>query len=86
MTFEPEEVPTVPAGETVDIIATITPAGNAVAGDYVVTIDASSEDADDEIAVRTTVETSTIWGVVGIALIGLVLLGLAIVFRRYGRR
>jgi uncharacterized membrane protein len=86
VTFTPEEVPTVPAGETVDIVATITPAGNAVAGDYVVTIDASSEDADDEIAVRTTVETSTIWGIVGIALIGLVLLGLAIVFRRFGRR
>ena len=57
-----------------------------MAGDYVVTIDATSEDADDEVAVRVTVETSTIWGVVGIALIGLVLLGLAFVFRRYGRR
>ena len=86
VTFTPEEVPTVPPGESVDIVATITPAGNAVAGDYVVTIDATSEDADDEVAVRVTVETSTIWGVVGIALIGLVLLGLAFVFRRYGRR
>jgi uncharacterized membrane protein len=86
VTFDPEEVQTVGVGETANIVATITPAGNAVAGDYVVTLSARSDDADDEMAVRTTVETSTIWGIVGIALIGLVLVGLALVFRRFGRR
>jgi uncharacterized membrane protein len=86
VTFEPAEVPTVAVGESANIVATITPAGNAVAGDYVVTLSARSEDADDEMALRTTVETSTIWGIVGIALIVLVLVGLALVFRRFGRR
>ena len=86
VTFEPAEVPTVAVGESANIVATITPAGNAVAGDYVVTFSARSEDADDEMALRTTVETSTIWGIVGIALIVLVLVGLALVFRRFGRR
>jgi uncharacterized membrane protein len=86
VTFEPQDVPTVAVGESADIVATITPAGNAVAGDYVVTLSARSDDADDEMQVRTTVETSTIWGLVGIALIGLVLIGLALVFRRFGRR
>jgi uncharacterized membrane protein len=86
VTFEPEEVQTVGIGEQADIVATITPAGNAVAGDYVVTLSARSDDADDEMAIRTTVETSTIWGIVGIALIGLVLVGLALVFWRFGRR
>jgi uncharacterized membrane protein len=86
VTFEPEEVPAVEVGQSVDIVATITPAGNAVAGDYVVTMNARSDDADDSVAVRTTVETSTIWGIVGIALIALVLVGLGLVFRRYGRR
>jgi uncharacterized membrane protein len=86
VTFAPENVPSVDVGQSVDIVATITPAGNAVAGDYVVTINARNDDADDSAAIRTTVETSTIWGVVGIALIGLVLIGLALVFRRFGRR
>jgi uncharacterized membrane protein len=40
----------------------------------------------ETIQLRTTVETSSIWGFVGIALIALVLIGLFLVFRRYGRR
>jgi uncharacterized membrane protein len=79
-------MPTVPAGGTQDVVANITPVGNAVAGDYIVTVSASSTDSDSELTLRTTVETSTLWGVVGIGLIGLVLVGLAFVFRRFGRR
>ena len=33
-----------------------------------------------------TVETSLLWGIVGVALIILVIVGLGYVFRRYGRR
>jgi uncharacterized membrane protein len=47
---------------------------------------ARGDDADDDMAIRTTVETSTVWGVVGVALIVIVLIGLGLVFRRYGRR
>ena len=36
--------------------------------------------------VRVTVETSVIWGVVGLAIIALVVAGLVYVFQRYGRR
>jgi uncharacterized membrane protein len=35
---------------------------------------------------RVTIETSLLWGAVGIALIALVLAGLWWTFRRYGRR
>jgi uncharacterized membrane protein len=34
---------------------------------------------------RVTVKTSTLWGVVGICMIGLILLGVSEVFRRFGR-
>jgi uncharacterized membrane protein len=84
--FTPEEIPALAAGGTQDVVAAIAPVGNAVAGDYIVTLSAGSADADDEVTVRTTVETSTLWGVVGLGLIILVLVGLAFVFRRFGRR
>lgn len=86
VTFTPEEVPALAAGDSTDVVASITPAGNAVAGDYIVTLSAEGADADDEVSVRVTVETSTLWGAVGIGLIALVLVGLAVVFRRFGRR
>ena len=67
---------------------TITPANGAIAGDYIVTLSARADQvtAPQTIQLRTTVETSSIWGIVGIALIVLVLIGLFLVFRRYGRR
>ena len=51
-----------------------------------VTISARADQANASIAVRTTVETSSIWGFVGIIIIVVVLVGLFLVFRRYGRR
>ncbi len=36
--------------------------------------------------IRTTVQTSPLWGFIGLALIVLVIVGLGWVFRRYGRR
>jgi uncharacterized membrane protein len=52
----------------------------------VVTLKASTQDTNQSIDVRVTVETSPIWGIVGALLILLALGGLAWVFRRYGRR
>lgn len=84
--FDPEALEQVPPGEFQQVTATITPSGNAVAGDYLVTLRAEIPEAQDEIELRTTVETSPLWGFVGLALIAVVLFGLAWVFRRYGRR
>jgi uncharacterized membrane protein len=86
VTFEPETIEVVAPGEISQAVAHITPAANAVAGDYDVTIRATTDQANDDIAIRTTVETSTLWGFVGLAIIGLVIVGLLLVFRRYGRR
>jgi uncharacterized membrane protein len=84
--FEPETIDLVEPGAAAQAIAHITPAGNAVAGDYDVTLNARTDQADDSIAVRTTIETSTLWGFVGLAVIAVVIAGLFLVFRRYGRR
>lgn len=74
-------------GTQQQVIAKITPSSEAIAGDYVITFRASAtEGGSDEIQVRTTVDTALSWGLVGIALIILTLVGLGWVFQRYGRR
>jgi uncharacterized membrane protein len=83
--FDPATV-TVPAGGEVQVIARMTPSSNAIAGDYVATFNAQSDLADANAEMRITIETSLLWGVVGVGLIALVLAGLWWTFRRYGRR
>ena len=83
--FEPATV-TVPAGGEVQVTARMTPSGNAIAGDYVATFNARSDLANADAEMRITIETSLLWGVVGVGLIALVLAGLWWTFRRYGRR
>ncbi|HET8740550.1 MAG TPA: NEW3 domain-containing protein [Acidimicrobiia bacterium] len=74
------------AGQSVSAVATVTPSDNAIAGDYIITFSASSEVAESQVDIRTTVNPSAVWGFIGIALIALTLAGLAWVFRRFGRR
>ncbi|HET9458011.1 MAG TPA: NEW3 domain-containing protein [Candidatus Limnocylindrales bacterium] len=87
-TFDREggQMEAIPPGETGVITATITPSGEAVAGDYVVTFNASNDEADGNVQIRFTVETSPLWAIVGIGVIVLILAGLFYVFRTYGRR
>lgn len=84
--FRPETIDLLPPGQATQVTALITPAGDAVAGDYVVTVQARVPEVSDEVDLRTTVKTSSLWGAVGIALIIAALAGLGWVFRRYGRR
>lgn len=73
-------------GATQNVTATIKPAAAAIAGDYVVSFRAGTTESTKSADVRVTVETSVIWGIVGLAIIVLVIGGLLYVFQRYGRR
>jgi uncharacterized membrane protein len=86
VTFSPDTIDSLAPGDSMNVVASIKPASNAVAGDYDVTISANGADANSSIDVRTTVKTSSLWGIFGIALIVAALAGLGYVFRRYGRR
>ena len=85
VTFEPTSI-TVPAGKTVNATAHIKPSSDAIAGDYVVSLRSASSTTSASAAIRVTIETSLLWGAVGVALIAIVLLGLWWTFRRFGRR
>jgi uncharacterized membrane protein len=86
VTFAEPTIGQLEAGQSVNAVATVTPSDQAIAGDYIVTFSASSEVANADVDIRTTVNPSALWGFIGIALIALTLAGLAWVFRRFGRR
>lgn len=84
--FDPDTPVTVPANGETQVTARLTPSSAAIAGDYVTTFKANSQLANTSADMRITIETSFLGGVVGLALIALVLAGLWWTFRRYGRR
>ena len=85
ITFDPTTI-TVPANGSVNATAHLKPSADAIAGDYVATIRATSTAASATADIRVTIETSLLWGAVGVALIALVIIGLWWTFHRYGRR
>jgi len=87
VTFEPQQIAEIPAGQQVEVTTSVRPADNAVAGDYMVTVRASPADGAVKSAdFRITVLTSTLWGVVGIILIAIAVGVVAMAVMRFGRR
>jgi uncharacterized membrane protein len=87
VTFSPsDKLDPVAAGQDSTITATLVPSNDAIAGDYVVTYNARAANASGTVEIRMTIETSPLFGFVGLALIALVLFGLWWVFQKYGRR
>ncbi|MCU0484275.1 MAG: NEW3 domain-containing protein [Chloroflexi bacterium] len=89
VTYDPAgPIASVPAGQEVTVTASIVPAPNAIAGDYVATFRATSsgESVSASTDIRVTIETSLTWLVVGAGIIVIALIVLSMVFQRYGRR
>ncbi len=86
VTFQIDNVESLPAANFIPIDVSITPPGDAIPGDYILELRGRSADATDSIELRVTVEQSTIWGWLGIVLVLLVLGGLGGLFVRLGRR
>lgn len=84
--FAPTSIATLAPGATDTVTATITPASDSLSGDYDITFTVTAGTATATVDIRTTVQTSPLWGFIGLGLIALVIIGLGWVFRRYGRR
>jgi uncharacterized repeat protein (TIGR01451 family) len=87
ITFTPEKIDSLEALDSKTIDVNIKPPSNTVAGDYMITLSVSGTQASaTDIDVRVTVTTPTIWGWVGLVIIAIVVVGLVIIFMRFGRR
>ena len=86
ITFEPKTVDRIAPNENKDVQVLITPPAKAIAGDYVTTVRAKARGESSSQTFRVAVATSTLWGIVGIALIGIALLVLVGAVAWFGRR
>lgn len=84
--FEPSEIKEIAPGEQVTARATIRADKKAIAGDYVVNINAKVAEASSDVALRVAVKTPAVWGWIGILIILSVVGCIVFLFRKYGRR
>lgn len=84
--FEPSRISSLKAGESQTVTAIIKPAKKAIAGDYQITFDAKNNETSDSVKFRVTVETSLLWGWVGIFIIAIAIALVYFLIRKYGRR
>src|SRR5262249_6821195 len=83
--FDPKAVDRIAPNENKEVQAQVTPTDKAVAGDYVTTVRASARGESASQTFRIAVATSTMWGLVGIAIIGgalLIMMGAVVWFGR----
>ena len=87
VTSTPSQVASLdPRESTRFTIVTETPT-DTVAGDYLITVQALSDQAEsDEADLRVTAKASTSWGFIGIGLALVVIVGLVVAFTRFKRR
>lgn len=84
--FSPDGISSLASGESQIVDVNIIPDAKATAGDYEITLKATSDQTSSSAKIRVTVETPTVWGWVGIFIILLVIAGVIFVFMRFSRR
>ena len=85
--FDQKTIASIEAGQTVTVTASITPSSDAIAGDYQLSFSATGDQSTSASqAIRFTVQTSLVGGLIAVGLVVVVAVALWYVFRRYGRR
>ena len=86
ITFDQDTINEIPAGGSAEVTAHITPAKDAILGDYVTIITASNDAVSSDCELRISVQNHTSWGIAAVAVIAVLVLGLVLIIRRFGRR
>jgi len=87
VSFKPDKVASLSAGQTQQVDVVITPPdGKTIAGDYMINLKADNGTHSSAVDVRVTAATPSIWGYVGIIIVALVVIGLVVLFMKLGRR
>jgi uncharacterized membrane protein len=87
VTFQPDKIAQLNPGQKINVQAQLTPSSKAVAGDYMTTFRANDNGSQSSSAdIRVTVSTSTLWGIIGVAIVAIALLIAVGAVARFGRR
>jgi uncharacterized membrane protein len=90
ITFTPNKIGVLEPGQSQEVEVMMTPPKKTISGDYRVLVRSSgnspSMNLQEQVDLRTRVETPSIWGGVGIGIVVAVVAGLAAMFRQLGRR
>lgn len=87
VSYEPSEISSLKAGETVTVKAVVTPSSEALTGDYSLTLNAKSDNAGSASEkFRVTIRTSSLWGVVSLVIIAAAAVLLVLAVKKFGRR
>lgn len=85
-TIDPKEVTSLRPGESETFTMKITPPGDITPSDYKVAVKIKSDQLEEEEDFRIIVEESSNVALYGVIIIVIVMLALAFMFRKYGRR
>lgn len=84
--FSPERIDLIEPGTLKQVEMIVTPAEEALVGDYSVAVRVEGEKASKTLEFRVSVKASSAWGWIGIGIIIAVIAGLLGLFRAFGRR
>lgn len=82
----PNKSNSIKAGETQKFTISVVPPGNIVASDYEVDVKVKSDQAETDKVYRITISTESYIPYIGAAMVLVVLLGLVLMYKKYGRR
>ncbi len=86
VSFNPKNIEQLAAGQSTTVEAVVKASGEAIAGDYVTSMTASSAEATSQADFRIAVKGSMLWGWIGVLIIAAVIIGIYSMIRKYGRR
>lgn len=86
VTFSPDTVPFIAAGESAQVKAEVKAYGKAIPGDYVVSLTAQTPEINADASFRMSVRTPLLWGWLGILIILGAVGTVYWLFSKYGRR
>ncbi|MDO4340953.1 MAG: NEW3 domain-containing protein [Eubacteriales bacterium] len=84
--FDETTIETLEAGASKEITAYIQPSEDAIIGDYVTSITVSNDYASSQMDLRVSVKNHTTWGLIAVVIIVILVAGLGMIIRKYGRR
>jgi len=86
VTFKPDTVISLQAGERTNVFATVKAYEKAIPGDYVTNITARTSEVSSQVSIRISVKTALLWGWLGVLIVIATIVVIFYLFRKYGRR